>query len=59
MLEAALASGAHVISTDFPAVGMSARYGSEYGARIPDGPARCNPVNARPNCDSKRLERRP
>lgn len=59
MLEAALASGAHVISTDFPEVGMSARYGSDFVARIPDGPARCNPVNARPNCDSKRLERRP
>jgi hypothetical protein len=58
MLEAALESGAQVISTDFPEVGMSARYGSDFVARLPDGgPARCNPVNARPNCKDKRLER--
>jgi Phosphoinositide phospholipase C, Ca2+-dependent len=57
MLQAALASGAHVISTDFPEVGMSARYGSDFVARLPEGvPARCNPVNARPNCKTKRLE---
>jgi hypothetical protein len=60
MLEAALRSGAHVISTDFPEVGMSARYGSDYVARLPDGgPARCNPVSARANCASDKLERRP
>ena len=58
MLDAALQSGAHVISTDFPQVGMSARYGSGFVARFPkEGPARCNPVNARGNCDSDRLER--
>jgi Phosphoinositide phospholipase C, Ca2+-dependent len=58
MLEAALQSGAHVISTDFPEVGMSARYGSDYVARLPEGTvARCNPVNARANCKTKRLER--
>lgn len=57
MLQAALASGAHVISTDFPEVGMSARYGSDFVARLPEGgPARCNPVNARRNCDDDRLE---
>jgi Phosphoinositide phospholipase C, Ca2+-dependent len=59
MLNAALVSGAHVISTDFPEVGMSARYGSDFVARLPDGgPARCNPVNARRSCDDDRLERR-
>jgi hypothetical protein len=58
MLEAALQSGAHVISTDFPEVGMSARYGSDFVARLPeDTAARCNPVNARANCKTKRLER--
>jgi hypothetical protein len=58
MLEAALQSGAHVISTDFPEVGMSARYDSDYVARLPEGgPARCNPVNARRNCHRDRLER--
>jgi hypothetical protein len=58
MLEAALQSGAHVISTDFPEVGMSARYDSDYVARLPEGgPARCNPVNARRTCHGDRLER--
>lgn len=58
MLDAALRSGAHVISTDFPEVGMSARYNSDFVASLPEGgPARCNPVNARPNCESERLER--
>jgi hypothetical protein len=57
MLEAALRSGAQVISTDFPAVGMSARYGSDYVARLPEGGvARCNPVNAPRRCRSDRLE---
>jgi hypothetical protein len=60
MLDAALRSGAHVISTDFPEVGMSARCGTDFVARLPGGgPARCNPVNARANCRSERLERIP
>lgn len=51
MLEAALASGAQLVSTDFPEVGMSARYGSDFVAELPGGGvARCNPVNARPSC---------
>ena len=59
MLEAALASGAHLISTDFPEAGMSARYGSDFVARFPDGStARCNPVNAPKNCRNDSLERR-
>lgn len=58
MLKAALRSGAQIVSTDFPEAGMSARYGSDYVARLPNGrPARCNPVNARANCRSNRLER--
>jgi Phosphoinositide phospholipase C, Ca2+-dependent len=58
MLFSALVSGAQLISTDFPQIGMSARYNSDYVARLPEGlPARCNPVNARPNCRSLRLER--
>jgi hypothetical protein len=57
LLDAALRSGAHVISTDFPEVGMSARYGSDFVARLPEGgPARCNPINARPNCRTEKLE---
>jgi len=59
LLDAALRSGAHVVSTDFPEVGMSARYGSDFVARLPEGgPARCNPVNARRPCRSDRLEPR-
>jgi hypothetical protein len=58
MLEAALASGAQIISTDFPEVGMSARYDSDYFAALPNGdPARCNPVNAPRGCRDSRLER--
>ena len=57
LLDAALRSGAHVISTDFPEVGMSARYDSDFVARLPEGGvARCNPVNARKNCRTERLE---
>jgi hypothetical protein len=57
MLEAALASGAQLISTDFPEVGMSARYDSDFVARLPEGGvARCNPVNAPRSCRDDRLE---
>ena len=57
MLEAALESGAHLVSTDFPEVGMSARYGSDFVARFPDGSTiRCNPINAPRNCRDERLE---
>ena len=57
MLQAALASGAQLISTDFPEIGMTGRYDSDYVARLPgDLPARCNPVNASRGCVSSRLE---
>ena len=49
MLYAALASGAQLSSTDFPQIGMSARYDSDFVAELPNGePVRCNPVNAPP-----------
>ena len=58
MLDAALASGAQLISTDFPEVGMSARYDSDFVAQLPEGgTARCNPVNAPRRCRDDRLER--
>ncbi len=58
-LVAALDSGAHVVSTDFPVAGMAARYGSDFVARLPGGGvARCNPVSARATCRSDRLEPR-
>ena len=57
MLDAALASGAQLISTDFPQIGMSARYDSDFVAELPEGrPARCNPVNAPGGCRDNRLQ---
>jgi hypothetical protein len=56
-VQAALASGAQLISTDFPSEGMSGRYGTDFAVQLPEGlPARCNPVNAPPRCRSDRLE---
>jgi hypothetical protein len=58
-VQQSLDSGAQVISTDFPTVGMSARYGTDFVARLPgDVPARCNPVNAPRRCDDSLLEAR-
>jgi len=57
MREAALASGAQLVSTDFPVAGMAARYDSDYVARLPeDVPARCNPVATSRLCRTARLE---
>jgi hypothetical protein len=57
-LRAALRSGAQLVSTDFPEVGMSARYDSDYVVALPEGgPARCNPVIRPRGCRSRRLER--
>ena len=54
----ALASGAQWVSTDYPAPGMAARFGSSYTVRLPNRlPARCNPVNAPPGCRGRRLDR--
>jgi hypothetical protein len=37
---------------------MSARYGSDFVAQLPEGgTARCNPVNAPRKCRDDRLER--
>jgi hypothetical protein len=54
----ALASGAQWVSTDYPVPGMTARYGgSTYVAMIPGGtPARCNPINAPPDCQNSWIE---
>lgn len=49
--EAALASGAQLVSTDYPVAGMATRWGSGYLAAIPGGaPARCNPQSAPAGC---------
>jgi hypothetical protein len=53
--EAALASGAQWVSTDYPV--PDPRFGTNYFVTIPDGaPARCNPVNAPPGCRNDALE---
>ena len=54
----ALASGAQWVSTDYPAPGIAARFGSGYRVRLPNHrPARCNPVNAPRRCRGSRLDR--
>jgi hypothetical protein len=53
-LEAALATGAQVVSTDFPAPRGDE---IEYFVEIPDGtPSRCNPVTAPEGCTSLDVE---
>lgn len=52
--EAALVSGAQMVSTDWPAMGMSARYGVDYMVGFEGGwGARCNPVNGDGVCDER------
>lgn len=47
----ALASGAQWVSTDYPAPGMAAPFGSQYVVQLPGGAvARCNPITAPPRC---------
>jgi hypothetical protein len=51
--DAALASGAHFITTDFPAPVE----GIDYWVDIPGGtPSRCNPITAPPECTSEAVE---
>lgn len=58
MRDAAFASGAQLISTDFPVVGMSARYNSSFVARLPGGATvRCNPVIGGNGCVDEKLEK--
>jgi hypothetical protein len=45
MREAALASGAQWVSTDYPVKADSARFGTGYAVQLPNGDvARCAPV---------------
>lgn len=47
MRDAALSSGAQMVTTDWPVLGMSARYDVDYAVRWPGGKtARCNPVTS-------------
>ena len=56
--DAALASGAQWVSTDYPVPGMAVGFTSPFYVEIPGGTvARCNPVNAPPSCQDDQLER--
>jgi hypothetical protein len=57
-LEAALASGAQWISTDYPGPdGAQEQYGTDFTAQLPDFlAARCNPVTAPPGCVDAAVE---
>ena len=53
--DAALASGAQLVSTDYPVPDPD--FGTGYSVEIPGGtPARCNPVSAPPDCTSLDVE---
>jgi hypothetical protein len=53
----ALASGAQIMSTDYPAYGMSSRWLVDYAARFDNGvSAKCNVVNAPITCFNSLLE---
>jgi hypothetical protein len=57
-VETALASGAQMITTDFPTVGMAARWDSDFVAELPGGvPVRCNPVTGPKGCADEALEK--
>jgi len=56
--DAAIASGAQWVSTDYPEPNPD--FGTGYSLVIPGGvPARCNPINAGPACRDAGLERLP
>jgi len=56
--DAALASGAQWVSTDYPTLANNP-FGTGYFVEIPDGsPARCNPISAPADCKAEQLEGR-
>lgn len=57
MRDAAFESGAQLISTDFPVVGMAARYNSSFVARFEGGATvRCNTLIGGKGCKEGKLE---
>ena len=55
--DAALASGAQWVSTDYPVPDYGATFDTDFFVEIPGGTvARCNPVNAPRSCKSKVLD---
>ena len=58
MKDAAFLSGAQLISTDFPSVGMASRYNSSFVVRFEGGAAvRCNTLIGGKVCKEKDLEK--
>ncbi|MGH8977846.1 MAG: phosphatidylinositol-specific phospholipase C1-like protein [Acidimicrobiia bacterium] len=56
--DAAFASGAQWVSTDYPVPGRSARFGSDYFVDLPGPEAvRCDPINTGPLCRDAAIER--
>jgi hypothetical protein len=54
--DAAFASGAQIISTDYPIPGLATRWGSDYVAQLPGGLlARCDPVRVTQPCPTRDL----
>src|SRR5262249_20193581 len=57
--DAAFASGAQIVSTDYPVPGETARWGSGYVAQLPGGAvARCDPVRVPSACTARSLVER-
>ena len=57
MRELAFKSAAQIVSTDYPAYGMSSRWDWDYAVQLPGAAvARCNPVSAPEWCDDDALE---
>jgi hypothetical protein len=55
--DAALASGAQWVSTDYEGPGLAVGFTTPYSVEIPGGTvARCNPVNGPPACESALLD---
>jgi hypothetical protein len=55
--DAALASGAQWVSTDYPVRGLTLGFESDFVVEIPGGTvARCNPINGPATCDSALLD---
>ncbi len=55
--DAAFASGAQWVSTDYEGPGLAVGFTTPYVVEIPGGTvARCNPVNGPPSCDSAVLD---
>lgn len=55
--DAAFASGAQWVSTDYPGPGSAALLGSSYSVEMPGGvTARCNPINGPTGCDDGAID---